>query len=125
MKHLILILLLIAPSLADQRDGSNSIPFLPPDPSLKTTDSFYMGSGCIYLGPVPDQDGAYQLPPIFANPNEIGAELSDASGSTLNLTEHEKKMRTDALKIVAANSYDLSEDEMTAAKIGLGEENYL
>jgi hypothetical protein len=75
-----------------------------------------MGSGCIYRGPVPDPDGTYQLPPIFANPNEIKAEHPDASGSTLNLTEHEKKMRTDAPVMVAASSYDLTEDEMAGAK---------
>jgi len=110
----ILTLFLIGTCVAyDQRDGSNGVPYLAPDPSLKTTDPFY-GGMMEPVGVAP----AYQLPPIFGGSSPVIKDW-------MNLTDHNEKLNSSTKKIVAINSYALTEDQMTKANIALGEENFL
>ena len=51
----------------DVRETSWGVPFLKPDPSLKTTDPFYGSQGAAYIGPVDTM--AYQLPPVLTQKN--------------------------------------------------------
>ena len=51
----------------DVRETSWGVPFLKPDPSLKTTDPFYGSQGAAYIGPVDTM--AYQLPAVFFQDN--------------------------------------------------------
>jgi len=104
--------LLLAPCIADQRDGSNGVPFLTPDPSLKTTDSFYAHSGCQYVG-----SSSYVLPPIFGGPAII------EEPPWMNLTEHQENLNLTTKEITAASSYELTEKQMEGIK--LGEESWL
>ena len=76
----------------DVRETSWGVPFLKPDPSLKTTDPFYGNQGAAYIGPA---DPAYQLPPVLTQKNisrpEIRGDPWMASGprktsETLNLS---------------------------------------
>lgn len=97
----------------DQRDGSNGVPFLAPDPSLKTTDPFYDGM-MESVGVAP----AYQLPPIFGGPAPVTVDW-------MNLSEHNEKLNTSTKKITAVNSYALTEDQMVRANITNGQENWL
>jgi len=110
----LLALCLIGQGIAyDQRDGSNGVPFLAPDPSLKTTDSFYGGmmpSTSLAIDPT--------LPPIFGGPAPIIIDW-------MNLSEHNEKLNSSTQKITAINSYALTEDQMVRANIPLGGENYL
>jgi len=110
----LLALFLIGQGIAyDQRDGSNGVPYLAPDPSLKTTDPFYGGMQH------PDTSGiSYQLPPIFGGP---APRILD----WMNMSEHNEKLNATTKKIVAINSYSLTEDQMVRANIPLGGENYL
>jgi hypothetical protein len=107
--------LLLVPVLGDQRDGSNAIGYLPPDPSLKTTDPFYLSqpeaAGQMALG--------YALPPIFGGAAPVPIVPED----WMNLSEHNEKLNDTVEKIVAANSYALTEWQMR--DIPLGQENYL
>jgi len=97
-----IILLFVAPVIAyDQRDGSNAIGFLPPDPSLKTTDSFYRGTGCQYEGPEPAP--AYVLPPIFGGPVIEPQE----NKSWMDLSEHNAKFGD--ISVTVGSSNDLSD----------------
>lgn len=45
----------------DVRETSYGVPFLPADPSLKTTDAFYGARGATLIG----QEDTYQLPPVL------------------------------------------------------------
>lgn len=114
MKYIAITLmgLLLAGNVSayDQRDGSNGVPFLPPDPSLKTTDSFYVPL-TIDLG--------YQLPAIFGGPEPKTTPEFD----WMNLTAHNEKLNSTTKNIVAINSYSLTEGQMR--DVPLGEENYL
>jgi hypothetical protein len=115
-------LLLVASGIADQRDGSYGVPYLAPDPSLKTTDPFYAGTGCNYEGP-----GARSrsiLPPIFGGPAPIIKPVESWWNATA--TAHaEKTNGSENEVLVVANSYELTEYQMKKANIPLGEENYL
>ncbi|MFA5378923.1 MAG: hypothetical protein WC455_24430 [Dehalococcoidia bacterium] len=120
MKTILLILImLLAPALADPRDGSNGVPFLPPDPSLKTTDSFYRGTGCQYVGPEPAP--AYVLPPIFGGPVVEPQE----NESWMDLSEHNEKISIETKTLTAKSSYELTENQMQRANLTLGSEGWL
>ena len=96
----------------DQRDGSNGVPYLAPDPSLKTTDAFYLPDQ------IPDRQNDVILPPIFGGPMPVIKDW-------MNLSEHNEKLNMTTKNIVAINSYALTEDQMNRAGIPIGEENYL
>ncbi len=117
----LIVLLIMAGSVSamDPRDGSNGVPFLPPDPSLKTTDNFYRGTGCQYEGPEPAP--AYVLPPIFGGPVVEPRE----NKSWMDLSEHNKKIATETKVLTAKSSYELTEDRMERANLALGQERWL
>jgi hypothetical protein len=116
---LIALLALIVPGIAaDQRDGSNGVPFLAPDPSLKTTDRFYEGTGCQFIGGVAQ---AYRLPPIFGGPSILKEQEEP---EWMNLTAHNKKINNEG-KTYIGSSFDLTEDQMTRAGVELGKEGWL
>jgi len=116
---LLILIMLVVPVMADQRDGSNGVPFLPPDPSLKTTDAFYRGTCCQYIGPEPAP--AYVLPPIFGGPVIEPPE----NKSWMDLSEHEKKISTETKTLTAKSSYELTETQMQRANLPLGQERWL
>jgi hypothetical protein len=77
----------------DVRETSWGVPFLAPDPSLKTTDPFYGNQGAAYIGPV--DTASYQLPPVLtqktlSNPQTQGdpwmASGPRKKSETVNLT---------------------------------------
>lgn len=77
----------------DARETSWGVPFLSPDPSLKTSDPFYGVRGADYIRPV--DTTSYQLPAVFTQSNISKPQASGdpwmASGprkksETLNLT---------------------------------------
>lgn len=102
---LLILIILLAPALADPRDGSNGVPFLPPDPSLKTTDSFYRGTGCQYVGPEPAP--AYVLPPIFGGP----AIEPQENRSWMDLSSHNTKFGD--ISVAVGSSNDLSDSQLS------------
>jgi len=106
--------LMVMPGIAyDQRDGSNGVPFLPPDPSLKTTDPFYAVQHIpVVLDP--------NLPPIFGGPMP-----KPESADWMNLSEHNKKLNSTTERIIAINSYALTEYQMRRANITAGQESWL
>ena len=67
MRNMIAALALIAmigvgiAGAVDVRETSWGIPFLAPDPSLKTTDAFYGARGATLIG----QEATYQLPAVL------------------------------------------------------------
>lgn len=118
----ILICLMLCIAFANARDPSDprfaySIPFLPPDKSLKTTDPLYAGK-CIFIvnvvqpvaGPHPDPwaamyQGSVSAPATYGDP---WAQIPSTSR-----------------RFIAASSYDLSEAQMQRAGIALGAESWL
>jgi len=119
MKAILVLLLVLVPAMADQRDGSNGVPFLAPDPSLKTTDAFYRGAGCQYVGEEPAP--AYVLPPIFGG----SAIEPPENKSWMDLSEHNKKISTETTTLTAKSSYELTETQMQRANLPLGQEGWL
>jgi hypothetical protein len=120
MKILALAILaaLLVPALAaDSRDGSNGVPFLAPDPSLKTSDAFLAAMGGQYIGQVAP---AYQLPPIFGGPAPVANQTAP---EWMNLTAHNEKLNATNQTIVAASSFDLTEHQMRF--VPLGQESWL
>lgn len=126
MKKFVTLIALIAigfglAEAVDQRDGSNSVQFLAPDPSLKTSDSFYTARGAQSMGyTVQNGINTYDLPDIFSMP-------LDAYHAKYNVDEkvsdHDEKMKD--IVYIANNSYDLTEYQMQRANVTLGSENYL
>jgi len=115
-----LMALLAVPGIAaDSRDGSNGVPFLAPDPSLKTSDPFLANLGGQFIGQV---SPAYQLPPIFGGPSILKEEQEEPEW--MNLTEHNKKINNEG-KTYIGSSFDLTEDQMTRAGVALGKEGWL
>ena len=57
----------------DVRETSWGVPFLKPDPSLKTTDPFYGNQGAAYIGQV--DTASYQLPPVLTQKNISRPEI--------------------------------------------------
>jgi hypothetical protein len=90
------------------------VPFLAPDPSLKTTDPFYLGTS----SKEQSRANAVILPPIFGGPMPVADDW-------MNLSEHNEKLNSSTKKITAINSYALTEEQMARANIKPGEENYL
>ena len=116
-----LALLLAVPGMAyDQRDGSNGVPFLPPDPSLKTTDAFMANLGAQYAAPV-TVDSGYQLPPIFGG----SLPLENSTDAWMDLSEHDRKLYAGPKSITAASSYDLTEAQLAKGNVTLGAESWL
>jgi hypothetical protein len=116
---LMVLMALIVPGIAmDQRDGSNGVPFLAPDPSLKTTDRFLANMGGQYIGEVSQ---AYQLPPIFGGP--MPATESD-DPAWMNLTAHNQKLNNEG-KLYIGSAYDMTEEQLGRAGIELGKEAWL
>ena len=111
---------LIVPGIAvDSRSGSNGVPFLAPDPSLKTTDPFLARLGGQYIG---QASPAYQLPPIFGGPSLLKEEQEEPEW--MNLTAHNKKLKNEGV-ILIGSAYDMTEDQMTRAGVELGKEGWL
>ncbi|MCK9571615.1 hypothetical protein M0R72_21875 [Candidatus Pacearchaeota archaeon] len=105
MKAILILIVLFAPALADQRDGSNGVPFLTPDPSLVTTDAFYRGTGCQYIGPGPMS--AYVLPPIFGGPVIEPQE----NKSWMDHSAHDAKFGD--ISITVGSASDLSDSQLS------------
>ena len=76
MRNMIAVVALIAMIGAgiavDVRETSWGIPFLAPDPSLKTTDAFYGARGATLIG----QESTYQLPPVLTGKMNLNATKS-------------------------------------------------
>lgn len=116
---IIVALLFAVPCIAmDQRDGSNGVPFLAPDPSLKTSDRFLANLGGQYIGEVSE---AYQLPPIFGGPMPA-TESEDPAW--MNLTAHNAKLNNEG-PILIGSAYDMTEDQLGRAGIKIGKESWL
>lgn len=107
MKTVIALIALVAlvtvPGIAvDVRETSWGVPFLAPDPSLKTTDPFYANQGATYIGPI--DTASYRLPPVLtqniSKPQTRGdpwmATGPRKSSLTTNLTLAESSELTDA-----------------------------
>ena len=105
--YVLIALLFAVPAVAyDQRDGSNGVPFLKPDPSLKTTDPFYGGQPAnqpadsmlapIFGGAASGQVSASPLPPVFGGSAPVTDEW-------MNLSKHNEKISTEPITITAAN----------------------
>jgi len=110
--------LLLVPALADPRDSGAGTPFNKPD-GLKTSDPFYIAMGAQSTLPgVLDQVG-YQLPAIFGGP----MPTKTIEPAWMNLSAHNEKLNSSLKKIVAANSYELSETQMKG--VPLGKEQWL
>lgn len=111
-----------------------AVPYLAPDPSLKTTDPMYGNMGAEYVGPI---IAGYQLPPIFQD----GISVEDLTGGAvenkslfrsdltpdawMNTNEHDKKLNSETKHITALSSYDVTEDQMRRGNITNGAESWL
>jgi hypothetical protein len=106
---IVLSVLLMASICAGYTDSrvAYSIPMLPPDPSLKTTDPFYGGMGAQMVG-------NYALPAIFGGPVVGDEGLKATKTNTKSL-----------ISFSNVSSYDLSEEEMIRANITIGQESWL
>jgi hypothetical protein len=111
-----------------------AIPYLTPDPSLKTTDPLYGSMGAEYYGPVAT-DG-YTLPPIFdqnvdvkdlvGEPENKSLVRSDLSSDPwMSNKAHNVKMDSETKHITALSSYDVTEDQLVRGNITLGSESWL
>jgi hypothetical protein len=114
-----LTILMALPALADQRD-MNTLPMLTPDPSLKTTDSFYANKGCEYMGA--SEVSGILLPPVFGGPMPTATPEQPA---WMNLTEHNEKLNSSTRYITAIDSYALTEEQMVRANVTMGDESWL
>ena len=123
----LITLLIMAGSVSayDQRSGSNGVPFVPPDPSLKTTDPFYGGIMARQYGTVNGN-----MPESSSNPwaglsvSPDGKEVNNSEHSFWNMTDHNEKLGNIG-HITAENSYDLTEGQMERAGIAPGQESWL
>lgn len=116
------LLLLVTPGIASDPRNMHTLPMLSPDPSLKTSDPFYMGQ-CEFIDYGNVWDG-HMLPPIFSGelfqPTNANAT---AQVDWMNLSEHNDKMNSTTKEITAASSYDLTDAQMK--DVPLGEEQWL
>ena len=115
----ILALLLITPGIASDPRSMHTLPMLSPDPSLKTSDPFYMGQ-CEFIDSGNVWDG-YVLPPIFSG--EPFQPTNATPVDWMNLSEHNEKINSTTKELTAASSYDLTESQMK--DVPLGEEQWL
>ncbi len=113
------LLLLITPCIASDPRNMHTLPMLSPDPSLKTSDPFYMGQ-CEFIDSGNVWDG-YVLPPIFSG--EPFQPTNATPVDWMNLSEHNEKINSTTKEITAASSYDLTEAQMK--DVPLGEEQWL
>jgi hypothetical protein len=115
LRILLAVGFLLLPALAQDPRISYAVPYLAPDPSLKTTDRFYAGQ-CEVTGGVPD----IRLPPVF------GGEMpASKSSDWMNLSEHNKKLDSNTTYITAISSYELTEEQMVRANVPMGQESWL
>ena len=122
----LIALLIMAGSVSayDQRSGSNGVPFVPPDPSLKTTDPFYGGIMERQYGTVNGNMPSTGDPWAGLSVSPTGKATNDSEQSFWNLTDHNEKLGNIG-NIIAANSYDLTEGQMERAGIAPGQESWL
>jgi hypothetical protein len=125
---LIAIAILVVPSMAyDQRSGSHGVPYIPPDPSLKTTDPFYVaimdrqyGSNSASTNSMDNEDPWAGI----LNSTDPTKPLN-SSNSSLNSTP---KPIVDALPshiIQAASINDLTDAQIQAAGLKPGQGSWL
>jgi hypothetical protein len=122
---LIALLLIAGPiSAYDQRSGSNGVPYLPPDPSLVTSDTFYGGIMARQYGTVNGNlpDASDPWAGLSLSPD--GKDINSSEQAFWNMTGHNVKLQNIG-KITAANSYDLTEAEMKRAGSAPGQESWL
>lgn len=105
---------------------SYSVPFNDPDPSLKTSDSFYLNKMGIDVNVAGNTNsdgqiefGDYKLPSIFEDIDEV-KEGWNIEEREFNITDNKT-----LIDIKNAQAIDLTEAQMQRANISLGDESWL
>ena len=125
MKNIICVMIAIAAIMVTANAYSDSrisysVPFNDPDPSLKTSDPFYLNKMGYEVST--DRDvGDYKLPALFEDIDEVYAKGDyNINERKFNITENKT-----LIKITNAQAIDLTEAQMQRANISLGQESWL